>query len=877
MDTKITRRRFLQVSALTAGATMLPMPLRWLGAKEAQAAFANSQQLSKWTATQPLRGLNVPATHPLAAFIPSDPNGIPVMAGTPDPAFANTRLYEVAANQFTDTLHPAMGGVTKLWGYNEVGGPAQKHLGGLIIATRGEATRIRMANNLPPQHIIPVDPTLPGANIHNKIAIHLHGGEIPWISDGGPFDWWTPLGATGFSFLNGSGSLFDNIAAKPMAANQADYYYPNDQSTRLMWYHDHAHGITRINAYAGLATGYLCVDLAQESVVSAGTLAANFAGDNVPFIGAAVPIVFQDKVFVSPTTAAADPLWAAAAPASTAIGSLWYDHIYDPRAFKLLQGRGILPPPTPVSCVPEFFGDTMLANGTVYPVATVEAKPTRFLFLNACNARFLNMNLYQVPAGSEIWTNPKTGLPGGTIPSTGAAAVPVPGVLPVGPAMWQIGTEAGYLAAPALFQTGPLTLFNPITLGGNLILGCAERADVVIDFTGRVGQEFIIYNDAPGPFPAGPPTTDYYWGNPKNPMAGPPGAGPDTRQILRIKVVAAIGIPANAPNPAMLTGVGPENLLVPYPNPLPAVIPPLAPPAGAVVKNFTLNEDFDPYGRLRQLVGNLTPVIPGINKKPGAFGVEYLIAPQPEDLHVGNGVEIWNVYNLTADTHPMHIHLSSAQILSRQLFTVVNGIPVANPATARGPERNELGWKETFKMNPGEVTTICMRWPMPAVPFTVPSSPRATATLNIATGSGMGLPAGQIYNEYVWHCHILEHEEHDMMRPLIVTGQNPQRPNIVPTAGAIVTPTYNSVLLQLAPPAVTLSFAVTVPVGTTYSVASSNPLGYPATQTATGFDVTVQPVDIGLNPLPTPATVTFTVTDNTTPVPHKASVTVAIS
>ena len=72
-----------------------------------------------------------------------------------------------------------------------------------------------------------------------------------------------------------------------------------------------------------------------------------------------------------------------------------------------------------------------------------------------------------------------------------------------------------------------------------MLLAPAERADIIIDFTGMAGKEFILYNDAPGPFPAGPPTTDYFLGNPKNPVQPLPGTGPDTRQILRFKVVAA--------------------------------------------------------------------------------------------------------------------------------------------------------------------------------------------------------------------------------------------------------------------------------------------------------------------------------------------------
>jgi hypothetical protein len=77
-------------------------------------------------------------------------------------------------------------------------------------------------------------------------------------------------------------------------------------------------------------------------------------------------------------------------------------------------------------------------------------------------------------------------------------------------------------------------------LTGNLLLGPAERADVIVDFTGLAGQEIILYNDAPAPFPMGPPFNDYFLGNPKNPIQPLAGTGPDTRQILRIKVVTAV-------------------------------------------------------------------------------------------------------------------------------------------------------------------------------------------------------------------------------------------------------------------------------------------------------------------------------------------------
>jgi spore coat protein A len=113
--------------------------------------------------------------------------------------------------------------------------------------------------------------------------------------------------------------------------------------------------------------------------------------------------------------------------------------------------------------------------------------------------------------------------------------------------------------------------------------------------------------------------------------------------------------------------------------------------------------------------------------------------------------EVWQIANLTGDTHPIHFHLVNVQILGRQSFDVAhyNGRPNYT-GPARGPDPTEQGWKETVRMNPNEVTTVIMRFNLPKVPFTVPPSPR--------TGG----------HEYVWHCHILEHEEHDMMRPLVI-------------------------------------------------------------------------------------------------------------
>jgi len=730
---KITRRQFLKgAAALGIGAAL---PLKF-GIGNAFAA-ANSPQLAKWQWA--MRGLLFPDGS-------GDSNGIPVLSSIPDTGFPGANFVQLAAGEFTEQLHPALG-PTRLWGYYDNNSAIgnlnyglQRHLGGVIVATRNTPVRTRVTNNLTnPKNIIPVDTTVQGyLNTYgeNRIAVHLHGGEVPWISDGGPFDWWQPDGNSGLSFFNGPGGVLDNIDGQPILPGQADFYYPNNQSTRLMWYHDHAHGITRLNAYAGLASGYLILDSAQDEKLN-----------SLPPLGSTFPLIFQDKRFVNPATiVTTDPTWATVArPDVLSLGSLWYEHIYDPREFKLLTGAKYLPPPNP-SCIPEFFGDTMLTNGYVYPVLPVEAKRYRFFALNACNARFLNINLLEVVPTKkgvipqDVVTDPLT-------------LVPNLKKFPPGPQIIQIGSEGGYLLQDVYHPN--TRFFNPLTLTGNLLLGTGERADIIIDFTGKEGKEYILYNDAPGPFPVGPATTDYFLGNRGNKIQPLPGTGPDTRNILRIVVSATSpSIPDSQPLPVINLAndpVDPPFLATPVING--GVIQPLSIanvtniPADAtlntVPRDLTLNEAFDLYGRLTQLLGTTT-----INPVTGAYGREYL--ETATEVIPNNTVEVWRIYNLTADTHPIHFHLANCQVLSRQPFALTKGVFTLAGA-ARGCEPNELGWKETVQMHPGEVTTVAFYFTLPSVPFAVPPSTR--------TGG----------NEYVWHCHILEHEEHDMMRPLVIT------------------------------------------------------------------------------------------------------------
>src|SRR4029450_12165719 len=134
------------------------------------------------------------------------------------------------------------------------------------------------------------------------------------------------------------------------------------------------------------------------------------------------------------------------------------------------------------------------------------------------------------------------------------------------------------------------------------------------------------------------------------------------------------------------------------------------PPPGVPVRQLTLNEAFDAHGRLLQLLGTNVPVA-------GGFGRSYM-GDVTEDPRAGS-TEVWQITNLSADTHPIHFHLVNVQIISRQAFSVnsYTGTPSVQGALLP-PAAFEQGWKETVRMNPGEVTTVIMQFNLPTTPFT---------------------------------------------------------------------------------------------------------------------------------------------------------------
>jgi FtsP/CotA-like multicopper oxidase with cupredoxin domain/fibronectin type 3 domain-containing protein len=596
--------------------------------------YTNSPVIRKFVDSLP--GLGPTNANNLGQYLP---------VAVPDTiTFPGSDYYEIWLVEYSEQMHSDLP-ATKLRGYvqhnngtdsgtglNTVAPAPVHYLGPLIVAQKDRPVRIKFTNQLPigaaGDLFLPVDTTIMGAGMgpldmmgmpgmkesytQNRSVIHLHGGATPWISDGTPHQWITPAGETtqypkGVSQQNVPDMWFD-VGGNPVPAGtpgatndpgpgSCTYYFTNQQSCRLQFYHDHAYGITRLNVYAGIAAGYLIQDPLEQALANLGVIPAD-----------QLPLIIQDKTFVPDPAplAATDPLWDSVKWGGK--GSLWFPHVYmpnqdpnDPMGANAMgrwdYGPWFWPPQLPgttpgslmhamppvVSAVPEAFMDTPVVNGTAYPYVTVQPKAYRLRILNACNDRSLNLQLYYVdpanptevkmvpakppalsdplppaPPGAAI--DPVTGLPTGYWPATWPTdgrdgGVPDPST--AGPQMIQIGSEGGFLPAPALIPACPngyeynrrnIVVLNVSTHA--LFMGPAERADVIVDFSSvPPGSTLMLYNDAPAPVPAFDPRYAYYTGDPdQTDSGGAPttlaGFGPNTRTLLQFRVA---GTPAPAP------------------------------------------------------------------------------------------------------------------------------------------------------------------------------------------------------------------------------------------------------------------------------------------------------------------------------------------
>jgi FtsP/CotA-like multicopper oxidase with cupredoxin domain len=333
------------------------------------------------------------------------------------------------------------------------------YLGPLIIAHKNKPVRVKFINNLPTGDagnlFIPVDHTVMGAGMgplgmnampmnytDNRGVIHLHGGLTPWISDGSPHMWTTPAnentpyqeGVSVYNVPDMDGGYEPN--------GTLTFYYNNKQSARLMFYHDHAWGITRLNVYAGEAAGYLLTDEVENYLIQVTNVTGVNPGLQKVLPDYGTPLIIQDKTFLDNSTIATqDPTWNWG---NNTTDDLWYPHVYMPT-----QNNSTVPaylinpfgrwdyapwfdplnftptlkyppvnntsydpvnapwepplmPGTPTRPLMEAYMDTPLVNGAAYSNLTVEPKAYRFRILNAANDRFWNLQLYNATDNTEV-------------------------------------------------------------------------------------------------------------------------------------------------------------------------------------------------------------------------------------------------------------------------------------------------------------------------------------------------------------------------------------------------------------------------------------------------------------------------------------------
>jgi len=615
--------------------------------------------------------------------------------------------YEISVRQFSQQILPAGLPATTVWGYGAVAARSRR---GLLLhnapsltieAMYNRPTRVKWINELVDAngdflpHLLPVDQTLHWANPPGgtdgrdtrptfeatpgpytgpvPLVTHAHGAVgVGDESDGYAEAWYLPAAGNMPAGLATEGTWYDFFAGKAAASygaawgpGFATFQYPNLGRAGTTWYHDHVLGMTRLNVYAGPAGFYMIRGgpAGDDAVLDSRTgLPAALPGpaprENDKFPPnkryREIAIAIQDRSF-------------------NADGSLFYP---DTRAF--FDGiEGLYIPETDISPIwnPEFFGNMIMVNGNTWPFRTVEQRRYRFRVLNGCQSRFLILDFNELP-GVEVWA---------------------------------IGNEGGFLAAPANLTAGT---------GNGLLMGLAERADLIVDFTNVPVGNYVLGNVGPDePFGGGVPGVDF---EPADPGS--------TGQIMEFRVVPAVDVDTSTP---------PQFLQLPAITSL---------PAATVTRPLALLEEMSAFFEDAPAEALLGTVEGNPNLAPGVWTRRLWMDPVTENPAVGT-TEVWEMYNATGDAHPMHIHEVHFEVVNRQDIFVdendqtVQVVPGSEPTP---PEPWETGLKDTVIAYPGQVTRVRVRFDTPG--------------------------------QFVWHCHIVEHEDNEMMRPYRIGPVQPGQP-----------------------------------------------------------------------------------------------------
>lgn len=650
---------------------------------------------------------------------------------------------EFRQNILPSDFKPGVYQGTLTWGYaaKENGVFKGRNSPGITIeAWRGTPTNVTYSNNLPggsslqktvqldktlywadPDYFYPAPPATPQPCFDNPngsdqlgwpcdqpyfgpppISPHLHGGEVAPQFDGGPESWVTSDGRMGPDWPGYRSGAPTNT-----------YMYPNQQEAAPIWFHDHALGETRLNVYSGLAAFYLIRDPANPLLDPANP-------NGLPSGIYEKEIAIQDRTF-------------------------------DVNGEFYFTTPGIIPPAHPY-WNPEFFGDVVMVNGKVWPKVTVE--PRRYLFhiLNGSNARFYNLFF----GGLQVY---------------------------------QVGTDGGLLDNPVRITT--------------LLLAPGERASIIIDFARqRTGRQFIVRNNAKAPYPNGLAPNRNTVGQILKFVVGPAGA-PDTSYNpasgapLRVKPIERLA-PTVARTPHVVRTLTLNEKLAPPPaDPIYAGLP-----TRVMINNTPYN---NPDLALREVsrvgateeweIVNLTVDAHPIHLHLIQFQVKDRQAISPNYVTRYNASFPGGVYLPEAGPPLPYVPAGYADCYA----AAAAGLSCGGNPPLRGflsrwpiqPRPEERGWKDTVIALPNQVTRVLVRYAPTETPATVtattplcdPVAPVAPCVPTILPVKGQGVnlfpfdpTGGQIDPNppggktrpgfgYVWHCHIIDHEDNEMMRP----------------------------------------------------------------------------------------------------------------
>jgi spore coat protein A, manganese oxidase len=620
-------------------------------------------------------------------------------------------MREFRANVMPSTFVPASGTYrgTWVWGYRAAitpTDPAGTYIGPVIVATRSQPTQIRFVNDLTAEHIAWRD--------WSDQTLH-----------------WADPERQGHSMEHYGGSIpavahLHGGEVPSVLDGGPDAWFTRDGEYNGHAYYDGPGGGGNVSVYRYPNTQEAAPIWFHDHVLGATRLNV-YAG-----LAGAYPIIDADLTL--PTGLHPIGLQQGTSGAvDFVIPMVIQDRMFDTNGQLFFPTVGINPEHP--FWVPEFEGDTIVVNGKVWPFLNVAPKRYRFLFINGSNARAYEMFL----------TNPVTKVNG--------------------PPLWQIATDGGYL-------DGPVKI-DPNARKGQLqrlVIQPGERADVIIDFAGFQGQTLVLRNIARHPFDKGIA--------PNGNMLG---------RIIQFRVNQPFTGPDLSYDPAAGTLLRPPmvRLVTPATGTLAAGV------TADKTRQLTLNEVMGPGGPLEILVNN-TKYSGASTRTYGDFTAitignnTSLYSELPQE----GETEVWEIVNLTADVHPIHTHLTQFQLMNRQNFGVakynaaynaafpggaylpsfgppldyntgngraLGGNPDITPflkSKPRPPAPNEAGWKDTIQAYPGQVTRIVVRFAPTDKPI---NDPNLSYPFNPDGGHG-----------YVWHCHIVDHEDNEMMRPYTV-------------------------------------------------------------------------------------------------------------